>query len=423
MWLFYDLLFFFLLLFFIPLYLLKGKFHPGILRRFSCLPQAPFLDHPIWVHAVSVGEANAVRRLLTELRSAYPKKRMVISTVTATGNKVALGLARPGDFVTYLPLDFSFTLKAALDKISPSLFIIVETEIWPNLIYYLSKNRIPIALVNARISDKSFVGYRAAKFFFKPVLQRINLFCAQTAADAERLTYLGAKEDAVRLTGNIKFDNYDYAGLKEDGADYKEKLGLTAQEKLLVAGSTHPGEEGVILGVYRELLKTYPNLRLFLAPRHPQRAKEVAKLVEKLGFPFKLSSNLGRLNADSGLPAVVIIDAIGELLKYYASADIVFVGGSLVKKGGQNILEPAALGKAVIFGPYMHNFRGIAELFLKQNAALMVYNNLQLKQSIADLLNNPGKAEELGRKAKILVEQNKGATGLSMKYISRLISM
>lgn len=423
MQLLYDFLFFCLLLFFVPVYLCKGKLHHSIFQRLNPLPKVLLPITPIWLHAVSVGEVNAIRALLPLLRKNYPGKEIVISTVTPTGQQVAKGLRQDADLVTYLPLDFSFLVKPCLDQARPSLFIIVETEIWPNLIYYLAKNKIPIALVNARISDKSFQGYRIFKFFFAPVLRRIDLICCQSTCDAEKLIALGAGEDKIKITGNMKFDSIDYGDYKNDYSDYRLKLSLRAEEKLLVAGSTHPGEEEIIIAAYRELLPANPNLRLLIAPRHPQRAKEVARLVEKFSFPYTFISNLFALTPIAhGLRpnTIFILDTIGELVAYYAAAAIVFVGGSLINKGGQNILEPAIFSRPIIFGPHMHNFRATAELFLKENCAIMVYNKEDFRQAIEKLLADPEGAAELGRRAKDLVEKNKGAAGRTMEQIWKL---
>lgn len=363
----------------------------------------------------------AVRSLIAELRKIFPDKRFVLSTVTATGNKIVQSIAKEGDFITYLPLDFSFIVKKVMDKINPSLFIIAETEIWPNLISYLYKKNIPIVTVNGRISDASFKGYSSIRFLLKPVLNKISLFCVQGNRDAERLKSLGVTQGKVRITGNMKFDNVDYNYQIKDSQNLKLKLGMSAQEKLLVAGSTHPGEEEIILSIYKDLIAELQGLKLLIAPRHPERSKEVASLVSSFGFRSVLISTLVS-NCSTCIPKpVFILDTIGELIHFYNISEIVFVGGSLVKKGGHNILEPASLAKPVIFGPYMFNFKDIAELFISNKAAVLVNNPQELREQIRELFKNASYYEELGRKAKDLIQKNIGSTRRSIELIKTII--
>jgi len=404
MFVIYDLIFLIFFLFCLPIYLFKGKFHQGFLMRFGKFVPPENLDHPIWIHAVSVGEALSIKNIIKELKLLYPGKKFVISTVTPTGNKIARSIAASDDFVIYLPLDFSFSVRSSLNKIKPSLFIIVETEIWPNLITCLHKKNVPVLVINGRISDDSFKGYSLIKFFLKPILDKVSMFCVQTQNDAERLMKLGAARERVQVTGNMKFDNA--AILKIDSADYRKKIALNTEEKLFVAASTHPGEEEIIIRAYKNLILDFKNLRLLIAPRHPQRAQEVALIIERLG-----------LNG----PKIHILDTVGELLGFYSLADVVFVGGSLVKKGGHNILEPISLLKPVMFGPYMHNFRSIADLFLKNNSAISVYNQKEIELAVKDLLNNPRKGISLAEAGKNLILQNQGATRRNLELIKKYI--
>jgi len=346
----------------------------------------------------------AIRGLAEALREIYPGKNILISTVTPTGNKIAKGIAGQSDGVIYLPLDFSFIVRPVVNRINPCFFVLAETEIWPNLIDALYKRRIPIAVVNARISDRSFRGYSLIKFFLKPILNRINAFCAQTAVDAARLIKLGVPENKIEVTGNMKFDLRPHV-LSFDHIN----LGLSEKEQLLVCGSTHPGEEEIILRVYKKLLGEFGSLRLLIAPRHPERAKEIAGLVQQAGFQPVFLSILGATSCELRTN-VFILDTIGQLISYYALADIVFVGGSLVKTGGHNILEPASEGKPVLFGPHMFNFRDIADLFVKNKAGVLVRNGQELEEKIKYLLNNPQIIKELSKRAEELINQNQGAT-------------
>lgn len=422
MFILYDLIFLLIAIIYLPVYLFRRKFHCGFLSRFGILPKNLKLEQPVWVHAVSVGEAIVVKGLIEDLRKNYPDKKFVISTVTTTGNKIAQTLARENDLITYLPLDFSFIVKRVINKVKPSLFIIAETEIWPNLISYLAIRNIPIIVVNGRISDSSFRGYSTIKFLLKSILNKVNLFCVQTERDAQRLMNLGVAEGKVKVTGNMKFDITDYANVLANYTDLRGKLGLTPEEKLLVAGSTHPGEERIILNVYKDLLKDYPSLRLLIAPRHCERAKDIEKLITKYNFqPLRISQIDLRPASPGDLRPIFILDTIGQLINYYAVADIVFVGGSLVKTGGHNILEPAFLGKPILFGPYMFNFRDISELFLKNQAAILVRNGEEFKEKVKYLLDNLAQEYALNQRTKELILGNQGATKRNLDYIKKII--
>ena len=418
MFIVYDLIFLIFALIYLPVYLVRKKFHSGFLLRIGLLPGGLSLGKPIWIHAVSLGEVMAIKGLLEGLKGISDKK-FVISTVTATGNKIARSLASGADFVTYLPLDLGFIVKSVIDRINPSVFIIAETEIWPNLISYLYRKGIPIIIVNARISDASFRGYLAVRFWLRPLLKKVSLFCAQSGRDAGRLLELAAPADKVLTTGNMKFD------IKEQKierlADYKLRLGLSAGDKLLVAGSTHAGEEEIILDAYKDLQRDFPSLKLVIAPRHPERSNEVAQLAWRAGFRSVFISGAPTECPTCMSNPVFILDTVGELISFYALADIVFVGGSLIRKGGHNILEPASLAKPIIFGPHMFNFNDISTLFLQNNAAIMVRNQEELKTNIAALLSDPIKAVDLGSLARQLILQNQGATMKNLDCIRKFI--
>ena len=405
----------------LPVYLFKGKLKKSFLSRLGFLPRNLNLDRPIWIHAVSVGEAQAVKGLLDELRRVYRDKKFVISTVTTTGNKIVRGFAKDSDFVTYLPLDLSFIVKHVMAKINPALFIIAETEIWPNVISALNQKHIPIILVNGRISDASLRGYQAIKFLLKGTLNKINAYCVQSERDAFRFKMIGVAEDKIRVTGNMKFDaallNLD----TKKQSKLRSDLGFGQEDKFLVCGSTHAGEEEIILVEYKKLLGIFKNLKLLIAPRHPERSREVAGLVLKSGLEGVMVSGL---LAQGGIRAntIFILDAVGSLINFYEVADIVFVGGSLVDKGGHNILEPASFSKPVIFGPSMFNFRDIADLFISNNAAVMLHNASELYGCILKLLNDPYEAEKLGQRGKQLITLNIGATLRNVEVIKLVMS-
>lgn len=421
MFIIYNLIFFIFALVYFPVYLLQGKLNRVFLNRLGFLPHDLVLDKPIWIHAVSVGEVIAVKGLIEELRKAYPLKRLVISTVTETGNKLASGLIREGEFLTYLPLDFSFIVKKVIKKINPSIFIIAETEIWPNLISCLYKQNIPVITVNGRISDASYAGYQAIKLFIQPILRKISQFCMQSDTDALRLEKLGAEKDKIKVTGNVKFDiNLDSA-LRINTLALRQKLWLGQDDKLLVCGSTHLHEEELIFDAYKQLLSAFPKLKLLIAPRHPARRKDIGKLATQKGFmPIFISGIPGSCPTCINNP-VFILDIIGELFNYYSVADVVFMGGSLVKTGGHNIIEPASLKKPVIFGPHMSNFRDISEMFVKNNAAYQVQDPDELVAKIKEILSNNILAKQLTERAYELIIKNKGAIKNNIQIIRQYL--
>ena len=418
MHLLYDIIFFIYAFFSLPFFILKRKFHPGFRQRLGEL-DVSLSARPIWVHAVSVGEAKSCEHLIAGLRKLYPGRPIAISTVTTTGNKIAKTLAAENDLVFYLPLDFSFIVRRVIKKIDPALFIIAETEIWPNLISCIHEHGVPVITVNARISDRSFKGYKMVKLLIRPILKMIGLFCVQTWDDAQRLLALGVEEGRIRITGNMK---YDYAPpAKEDFPDLRPKLKLDEKDVLFVAGSTHPGEEEALLRIYKELLPFFPSLRLLIAPRHPERSGEIGSMAGKFGFEVQYISKLDLSGNSSDTHAVFILDTIGELVSFYAAADIVFIGGSLVKKGGHNILEPAAFAKPVLIGPHTFNFKDMISLFVKNKGVISVRDARDLKEKVTYFLKNTPEAFKLGRRARELLLQNRGATRKNLDCIASFI--
>ncbi|MFH1281919.1 MAG: glycosyltransferase N-terminal domain-containing protein, partial [Candidatus Omnitrophota bacterium] len=313
MFLFYDLVFLIFAVIYLPGYFLRGKLSAGFSRRLGFLPAQLNLGRPIWIHAVSVGEAIAIKGFLGQLRQAYPGKKLVISTVTVTGNKIAQGLVEEGDFLTYLPLDFSFIVKHVLKRINPCMFIIAETEIWPNLISCLDELQVPVITVNGRISDSSYGGYRLIKFFIRPILRMVKQFCVQSELDARRLVSLGVGRQKIQVTGNVKFDINLVPIAESVILSYRTKLGLGQFDKLLVCGSTHPGEEELILAAYQEVLLVFPKLKLLIAPRHSERSENISRLAAKMGFMPVLVSSIPTVCQAGINKLVFILDSIGQL--------------------------------------------------------------------------------------------------------------
>ncbi len=405
---------------YLPFFLIRGKWHRGFLMRLGKFPQRAVdtlnrQQKVIWLHTVSVGEAQAATMLVKQLQQQYPDFFLVISTVTETGNKVAQSLIQGQGLVIYAPLDIGGIVKKVTKLIHPQLFIISETEIWPNLISHLAKKGIPVILLNGRISTRSFRGYKLIRPFFKQILNKLSLFCMQTERDARRISELGAQRHKVKVAGNMKFDIQ-----KTESRGEQSDLGLSEQEKLFIAGSTHRGEEAIILRAYSQLIQARPKLRLLIAPRHIERTKEIEKLISSFGFKPLRVSELAfneQTNKRTNEQRILILDTIGQLKNLYAFADIVFVGGSLTAHGGQNPIEPAVFAKAVLFGPNMSNFSDIAESLLNNRAAICIKDAEELKNKCLELLDSPASRQELGNRASQTVQENRGATLRSLELI------
>jgi len=416
----YDLIFLLFSIAYLPYLLLKGKAHKDFLQRFGFLPDylKSHNNDAIWVHAVSVGEVLAVKGLIERLKEAFPEKRILLSTTTKTGNETAKRIF--GDSIPrfFFPVDIYGVIQKTLNFINPAFFILVETEIWPNLILELSNRKIPVFVVNGRISDKSFKGYRLIRFFFANSLKKINAFLMQTSQDAERIIALGAPLQRVKVTGNVKYDQPQTTGEKLEGLD-KKSLGLEEKEDLLICGSTHPGEEEILLSSYKKLLEDFSSLRLLIAPRHIDRVTNIEELCTKFGFK---SLKVSKLKTQRSRNPILLLDTIGDLSRLYSVGTVVFMGGSFIKKGGHNIIEPAVYAKPILFGPYMHNFRDMAEQFLNEKAAIRVSDEEELVDTVSMLLKDRTRAREMGERAASLVERNKGAVDRIVSEVKRYIT-
>ncbi|HDZ77438.1 MAG TPA: 3-deoxy-D-manno-octulosonic acid transferase [Candidatus Omnitrophica bacterium] len=442
----YDIIFIFFSLLYLPYMVFKGKLHGELARRFALSSDLKFqaksmamsMGRPIWIHAVSVGEVR-IAALLVEALGKRSKKDIVVSTVTPTGNNLARRILEKDITVIYAPLDLSFIVNKFVRSINPAIFLMMETELWPNLIYALHKKNIPIALINGRISPASFKGYSKIKFITSKILPKISLLCMQTEEDKKRIISLGAVVDKIKVTGSMKFDNKDDVISDKEEYDYRLKLGICENDRLLIAGSTHPGEEEIILNIYKRLCFKFPNLKLLIAPRHPQRAPAIIKMairfdLEAMRFSF-LNKHIRPLrqrcreglspwiNIDKDKKVVFVIDTIGHLNKLYKLASVVFIGGSLVERGGQNILEPASFAKPIIFGPHMFNFSRIASLYLSHQAAIRVEAEEDLEAAIVRILTHPEDARKIGQRAKELIAQNKGAVERNLNLITQLVKL
>jgi 3-deoxy-D-manno-octulosonic-acid transferase len=397
-----------LLFLFIPQYLKRPKEYRRRWLR-EKLGYVPQLRQAIWIHAVSVGEVAASLTLLKRLREEYPAVPVMLSTITDTGQKIAIERAPSGTTVVYLPFDIGLALKRSLKRVSPVAFITIETEIWPNIIRVFSRRGIPVIMLNGRISEKSARGYRKIAFFMKDVFRYVKAFGMQSETDAQRLMEIGAAEDRITVTGNFKFD----MGINPAVPSWTAAL----KGPVIVAGSTHKGEEELILSAFRENLSKVPTLKLILAPRHPERFAEAGEAVITIGLPLLKRSLLEKGNSDLSKfdHGVILLDTVGELSAVYSVADIAVIGKSFIGFGGQNPLEPAFWGKAIICGPHMENFPFIRE-FYSEGAAFEV-EAAGLAKKMKELLGSPRRAAEAGKKARELYRKNSGAVGRAMEVI------
>ncbi len=368
----------------------------------------------IWVHAVSVGEVLAVAPLIKNMKMLFPSEKIVLTTVTRTGYGLAKKSLVHECIVLYAPIDFSWVVNKFIDRIKPKIYVCMETELWPNIFHSLFKYKVPIILINGRISDRGFRGYRKIRFLTKKVLSYVTLLCMQTQADEERIIALGASREKVRVVGNLKFDII--TSLEHQP---REILDLDPDAIIFIAGSTHPGEEEILLNVYASLKQKFNSLRLIIAPRHVERAVEIEKLVREKGFnPIFYTQLFKNKNSPD---SVIIVDTIGQLRFLYSLANVVFIGKTLCVGGGQNIIEPAVFAKPIIVGPRTENFREIVDDFKKEKAIIQVQNEEELLKVMEELFKDPQKLKEIGLKAKNLIETHQGATLRTLSVIQRYV--
>ena len=407
MYLVYTFLLYAGLLLALPWYALKfRRYFPTLRDRLGYL-RIPELKRSVWVHAVSVGEVKSVRKLIGKLRAVHPDQPIVLSTITPAGQELALSTAGLADHVFYFPLDLPGSIRRTLDRVNPDLVLIAETEIWPNFLRECRKRNVRVVMVNGRISDRSFPRYRFVRRWLKHVLDDFTLLGMQTETDRERIESIGADGRKVTVFGNLKYDALD---VEQTLAPELSNV-LAQLPKLWIAASTMPGEEEQILDAFAAVRDKHPDLTLLIAPRHPQRFDEVERIIRSRGFPCARRTQLGR-GAD-----ILLLDSVGELASTFRHADVVFVGGSLVPRGGHNILEPAIFSNPIVFGPHMENFREIRDIFLEARAALEVRNAAELAAALDLLLSDSKSAAELGAKARRVVEQNTGATDRVLAYL------
>jgi 3-deoxy-D-manno-octulosonic-acid transferase len=418
MYLIYNILLSLSAIVLIPYYgmkiLLTGKYRESIGPKFGLTPRSLFKAMSgaprIWVHAVSVGEVTAAAPIVASLRELFPQACIVLSTSTETGRKMALGIVPEATCHIYYPLDIPCIVTKVIGLVKPDIFVPVETEIWPNFIRACRDAGIGIVMVNGRISPRSFKRYRITRFFWQKVLGMVDGIGVISGVDAERLQAIGVHPSRIRIVGNAKFDSLAARVDPVLRDEMAQVLNVREGERILVAGSTHEGEDEIVFRVYREVLEKFHDLRLILVPRHIERTQDVVAAARQNGFSDAITMTEIRKGKRPSDERVIIIDVIGELFKVYSLATVVFCGGSLVPRGGQNILEAAAWGKVVFYGPSMDDFMEEKALLEEVGAGISITDGEDLYRGILNLMNHPTTLMEKGQAARNTVAANRGAS-------------
>ena len=410
----------------VGLLLTKKRCQRGLLARLGQVPTGlQHLPGPVvWVHAVSLGEVTAVVPLLRTIKEEDPHQTIVVSTVTETGREVVLKQLNGIATHCYAPLDFWWAVNRYVRVLNPQLFLLVESEIWPNLLTCLAQHQVPVCLVNGRISSRSFSRYRVVKRLMKRIWSLLDMALMQTAQDAERIEELGANAKVVHVTGNMKFDqSFDHQKSFDSTQTIRTSLGVSDTELVIVAGSTHPNEEEQLLDAYQSLSHSYMNVVLVLAPRHVERAPELEAVIARFGLSCVRRSQMSDMNilsAQHHVPRVIVLDSRGELPYVFRLGFVGFVGGTLVPVGGHNLLEPAQWGRPVLFGPYVDHCRDIAHQLLQAGGAIQIHQTKDLVTHLLHLLKHPAEAEQMGRQALAVVQQNRGVVKENLRLMGQL---
>jgi 3-deoxy-D-manno-octulosonic-acid transferase len=368
------------------------------------------LKSSIWVHAASVGEVFCSVSLLKKMKKEFPHREIVMTTMTSTGKRSAETSLPEANAVFLIPMDHPLILRRAMKNLRPALLLIAETELWPNLLRTCGKKGIPIILFNGRISQKSFRRYHFFQFFFEGCLKFISLFLMQTEEDRLRIQKLGAESRKTRVVGNIKFDQSFPSSPQEKSNELAGSLGFRGGKTLLIAGSTHSGEEEILISAFKDLRKIDPQLILLLAPRHLDRLEEVEKLLRRESVSWERRTSFSSRTKEKVVDEVILLDTMGELMNLYRLGTIVFIGGSLVPVGGHNPLEPLFFRKPVLFGPHMFHFSEIAQQLTEAKGAIQVKGREELFLHLKRLLSDESARRELGEKGFRFLEKHQGAT-------------
>ena len=410
----------------IPIILTTEKRRKTVLNRLGLSPlpgsirQYKFLNpnrRPIWVHALSVGEVLSAVQLIRGLRTAAIDYDIIFSASTKTGFDIAKErLSKDVLDIFYFPYDLLFSVERVLRQIDPALVLIVETDIWPNFLQQMKKRNIPVVLVNARLSERSFSGYRRLRFFIRRVLANLAIVCVQTKRDAQRFRLLGFPSEKLAITGNFKFDQPFQPVDSKVTEGLRDKMNLAQKDKILIAGSTHKGEEVFLSEVFSKMKSDSTDYRFIVVPRDPKRADSIRRIFESSGLSASLLRDLSHNNYGREID-VLVVDVIGILRDLYALADCAFIGGSLVPRGGHNPLEPAVFSKPIIFGPDMSNFMAVSDMLITSKGAIQVKDSKNLYTAATMLMENEEKRRTMGKNAFQVFAENKGAVEKTLKIV------
>ena len=401
------------------------RYRTGWNQRFGKITRRSPTKKCIWLHAVSVGEVNAAKTIVKELKNKFGNFEIVISTTTDTGFARATNLFSENHQIFYFPFDFSWTMRRAFRNIRPAICLLMELEVWPNLVHIAQQSNVPVIVVNGRISDRSFTSYKRVRPLIRKMFDRVPLVLAQTDEYARRFKELGCPNEKVIVTGSLKYDTAQITN-KIEGADVLAAQLNIGNERLWVAGATGNDEEKILLDVYQNIKQQsrFSDLRLAIVPRKPERFDEVAQLIERTGFPLIRYSQIKNNTAPSPANNQVVIlgDTMGDLRKFYSLAAIIFVGRSLVPMGGSDMAEAAALGKCTIFGPHAFNFKQTVDALLADNGAIMVKDKQELLQTMQKCLNDPDFAQSIAKNGREVIRKNQGATAKSIDQITKFLN-
>ncbi len=401
-----------------------NRYRTGWSQRYGRVSRRSPEKKCIWIHAVSVGEINAAKTIIRELENKFGDFEIVVSTTTDTGFARARSLFSDEHEVFYFPFDFSLVVRRAFMNIRPAICLLMELEVWPNFVSIAKQLGIPVVVVNGRISDKSFSGYKKIRPFVKRVFGKVTLVLAQTDEYAKRFREVGAAAERVVVTGSVKYDTAQITDKVEGTDALAERLNI-GSERLWVAGATGPGEEKIILDVFTQLAQAdrFKDLRFVIVPRKPERFDEVAQIIEDADFDFvRFSSIKNTETRYPGKEQVILGDTMGDLRKFYCLATVIFVGRSLVPIGGSDMMEAAALGKCTIFGPHTFNFRQTVEVLLADSGAILVKDRQELLQTMRKCLLEPDFARGIAENGREVIRKNKGATARSVEQIGKFLS-
>jgi tetraacyldisaccharide 4'-kinase len=432
LYLIYDILAVLLFIFcIIPIYIYRSCREKGFPKRFR--QSMGFLrDHEInavagqnaiWIHGASVGEIVATSPLVKEIRKAFADVPIVVSAVTTGGYTMARQIIPEADAVIFFPLDISFITGMVVERIKPRIFLPVETELWPNFLHDINMRGIPVMMVNGRISDKSVKTYKYLFGILDNMLRSVVRFCMQSSIDADYIKRLGADPERVVVTGNTKFDQTYAEVTEEDKERFLLEMGIKGSSPLIVAGSTHPGEENAVIDAFAVIKKEFPRACLIIAPRKPGRLNEIQSIAREHGFVCGRRSELLKQHPEKrAFFPIILIDTIGELGRIYAVGDVVFVGGSLIRHGGHNVLEPAAHGKPIIVGPNMFNFKDSYSLLTNRGGCLTVSGQAELTEALLNILRDGNLRERMGRASYAIIEENRGAAEKSIDFLQEVLT-